>query len=166
MVNLSYVHIFPIRRPLSQSGCPRHFPASPRSRALRLTVLLRVCTWTETGYALGRQLYALRRCRGVSPIVYAGLVETGLEERSAFLGVFTELRSIGVSPSNCILVRRGVRWCWAFHATSGDGECEPVASWLTRKCESIDARREGRVSSRRLRRSALSAARFSRLRRS
>ena len=44
----------------------------------------------------GRQLYALRRCRGVSPIVYAGLV--GLEERSAFLGVLTELRSLGVSP--------------------------------------------------------------------
>ena len=55
------------------------------------------------GLCPGRQLYALRRCRGVSPIVYAGLVETGLEERSAFLGVFTELRSIGVSPSNILV---------------------------------------------------------------
>lgn len=166
MVNLSYVHIFPIRRPLSQSGCPRHFSCESTIASAAADGPIASLHMDGNGLCPGRQLYVLRRCRGVSPIVYAGLVETGLEERSAFLGVFTELRSLGVSPSNCILVRRGVRWCWAFHATSGDGECEPVASWLTRKCESIDARREGRVSSRRLRRSALSAARFSRLRRS
>ena len=37
--------------------------------------------WVEPDYALGRQLYALRRCWDMSPIVYTGTVETALEGR-------------------------------------------------------------------------------------
>ena len=35
----------------------------------------------EPEHALGRQLYALKRCGGVSPIVYTGTPETALEGR-------------------------------------------------------------------------------------
>ena len=53
---------------------------------LRRAIMLRsyfygVLRWVEPDYALGRQLYALRRCGGTNPIVYTGTGETGLEGR-------------------------------------------------------------------------------------
>ena len=36
---------------------------------------------TRSDYALGRQLYALRRCGGTNMIVYTGSKQTGLEGR-------------------------------------------------------------------------------------
>ena len=39
------------------------------------------CTWARPDYALGRQLYALRRCWGTNMIVYTDTGVTALEGR-------------------------------------------------------------------------------------
>lgn len=56
-----------------------------RSAQARLARLDRTSTSVlsrvEPDYALGRQLYTLRRWSGTNPIVYTGLVETALETR-------------------------------------------------------------------------------------
>ena len=85
-------------------------------------------TWVGPHYALGRQLYALRRCRRANPIVLYGLSRNRLRGAfTAFLGVFTELRAqerVSSQRSNSL----------------EGGREKPVGTDLTRKCGSIDVR--------------------------